>query len=140
MKTLKITFCTLCVLALFSCNNRTTDKDNTMGTEATTDTYDQNPADRNVTGTEAVGIDEDTADNTTWNTQDMTDMYKNLNMTPEQIEQFENDYKQKQSNRTSDNIVDNNLVDLQMDESLKEVLSAEQYAKYQEWKKSHPVE
>lgn len=68
-------------------------------------------------------------------TQDMTALYKELNMTEEQVKRFQDDYRQKLNNRSSDNIVDHNLIDLQMDESLKEVLSPEQYASYQDWKK-----
>lgn len=138
MKTLKIAIFTLCVVAMISCNNRTTKSGDTLGTETATDSYDKTPAD----GTDTMETND--ADNhtitqtSTLNTQDLTDLYSELNMTKEQIERFENDYRQMQSNRGSDNIVDSNYVDLQMDESLEKVLSTEQYAKYEKWKESHP--
>ncbi len=142
MKTLRYVFLTLGVLAFISCNNTTKNEDE-LGTE-TADSYETTTADRNMDGTDVMATDN--ANNHTitqtssWNTQDMTKMYADLNMTRGQIEDFESDYRQKQNVRSSDNIVDSNHVDLQMDESLKKVLSPEQYAKYQEWKKSNTKE
>ena len=147
MKTLKIAILTLGVVALISCNNRNTR--DTTDTDATTDAYGQTTtdgygqtADRTQnTGTETLNTDNSANSiNSRLNTQDMTGMYRDLNMTQDQIDRFQNDYTQKQNVRSSDNIQDVNHVDLQMDESLKAVLSTEQYNKYQEWKKQHPRE
>lgn len=120
----------LSVLTLVSCKNN----NNESGVEIA-------PTEENIPEVKkAERIQRENENEGVLRTQDMTALYKELNMTEEQVKRFQDDYRQKLNNRSSDNIVDHNLIDLQMDESLKEVLSAEQYASYQDWKKRNPSE
>lgn len=133
MNVLKITLLSFSIVGLISCNDgvKKTKTEIELESSSITKTEDIN------TNTKTAA---DKGNNAILKTQDMTAMYSKLNMTDDQIKRFEEDYKQKLNTRTSDNIVDHNLVDLQMDESLKNVLSSDQYAKYQELKKSNSKE
>ncbi|QAA80925.1 hypothetical protein EI546_03910 [Aequorivita sp. H23M31] len=133
MKSFKIAILCFCTIFFISCKDKSTDSKVDLETEPTTElTAPDN--------SHAVDIDDENDTPGIMRTQDMTDMYQELNMTEDQIKRFEEDYKQKLNRRSSDNIEDHNLVDLQMDESLKDVLTPEQYAKFQEWRKSNPGE
>lgn len=134
MNTLRIIICGLSIMTIVSCKDTNVDRTDDAGVEIAPTEDDALHLEK------AEGTKGDIDTEEVFRTQDMTDMYSELNMTEEQIEQFQDDYRQKLNNRSSDNIVDHNLIDLQMDESLKAVLNPEQYSKYQEWKKSNPAE
>lgn len=134
MKILRITMLCFCFITIISCKDKTS--------ESKVDIETENPVTEtsNIDSSDSIDGKEENDTAGIMRTQDMANMYQELNMTDDQIKRFEEDYKQKLSMRSSDNIVDHNLIDLQMDESLKNVLSPEQYASFQEWRKSNPGE
>lgn len=74
-------------------------------------------------------------------TSNMTEMYESLDMNPDQIDQFEKQYNRAIDSIRKGNITINRLkVEEQKDATLKAVLSHEQYDKYLQWKKDHPMD
>lgn len=131
MNTLKFSFIALFGSLLISCNDGAKKGEVETGLEPA-------PIENDMNSSTQSRADSMAQDDVFVRTQDLTALYSELNMSDDQISRFEDDYRQKLNHRSSDNVEDPNLVDLQMDESLKNVLSPEQYNKYVEWKKTHP--
>ncbi|WP_026449663.1 hypothetical protein [Aequorivita capsosiphonis] len=138
MKTLKIAFMTLGIVAFVSCNDTSKKKveSNTYAAE-TPDNNMDNLADDNLVGDNTTINDE----YLTLNTETMHGMYKYLDMDQEQIINFENDYNKKIKDMGKNNNIsqiDNEKLQQQRGLSLKPVLSPEQYKKYEQWQKEYP--
>jgi len=139
MKTLKILLSALIMTAFISCNNRT-DKNGYDGDRIELGDGNQynngienlDPTDPNnmdsQNGTPGTGMD-DTATRSV-NSQDMAALYREADMTPQQIQDFENTNKKYRD--AEGNIQYNS--NTEMDTSLREILSPEQYQKYESWK------
>ncbi|MGO3182059.1 MAG: hypothetical protein ACTIJ9_04430 [Aequorivita sp.] len=138
MRTLKITLFSIGIVALVSCNNpdkKNAEKDNYAS--ETPDNNMDNRADDKLVGDNVTINDE----YLTLNTENMRGMYKYLDMSIEQIENFEDDYNKRIKNmRNNNNDMSFGKEKLQnlMDQSLEPVLSSEQYQKYEQWKKDYP--
>ena len=99
--------------------------------------YDMdNKADNTVVTEDVVIVDDQYL---AFNTVNMKDMYSNLDMTKEQIDRFETDYNKKMQVMRDDTTktVDHDKLQQEMDQSLKSVLSVEQFKKYDQWKMDH---
>lgn len=132
------------ILAMVSCKD--SNKENMENDQYAIDTPDynmDNAADDLNNNTEAnidnegvVIIDEEYL---VYNSEDMRDMYDALDMSQEQINQFETDFHNKIDNMVEDpsKSLDKEKMKPEMDKTLKEVLTVEQYKKYEQWKKEH---
>ncbi len=138
MKTLKITLIMLGVVAMVS-SCKDSDKsavDNDQVAIETPDYDMDNKADNTVVTEDVVIVDDQYL---AFNTVNMKDMYSNLDMTKEQIDRFETDYNKKMQVMRDDTTktVDHDKLQQEMDQSLKSVLSVEQFKKYDQWKMDH---
>lgn len=139
MKTLKISILALGILAMTACKD--SDKRDTVDDNVAVDTPDynmDNRADDATLAEDAVIADDQY---TVFETDNMGDMYDDLEMSQEQINKFEEDYNKKMMDMRNDSTttLDRNKLQNEKDKSLKSVLTAEQYMKYEEWKKDQPV-
>lgn len=137
MKTLKFLLGLFIIFAFISCNNRT-DKNGYDGDRmelGDENEFDNDP--NNLQPTDPLNTNTQ-GDNTSMNgtatrsvtSQDMAAMYREVDMTPQQIQEFENNnkkYRDAQGNTQFDTNTD-------MDNSLRDILSAEQYQKYEGWR------
>lgn len=72
---------------------------------------------------------------------DMANMYLNVGLSKDQIEKFEDDYKQRIKDlktQGSENLNKQSMQDAK-DQSIKSIASSEQYSRYLDWKKVNPV-
>ena len=137
MKTLKIAMITFGILAMVSCKD--SGKENLENDQYAADTPELNMdnSSDNVIDSEGVMIIDDQF--MAFNTSNMKDMYENLDMTQDQINRFETDFNKKMQDMEDDSTMslDNDKLQKEKDQSLKTVLSVEQYTKYDQWKKDH---
>jgi len=115
------------LLVFMGCNNhRTTDATdvNDFGTEMNRDAADsRGSADHRMDNTRTQGT---TGSDMALNTQERQDLYKELNMTQDQIYTFEAMEEQHRSGKEN--------VNTSMDTRMREVLSANQYKMYENWR------
>ena len=137
MKTLKIAMITFGILAMVSCKD--SGKENLENDQYAADTPELNMdnSSDNVIDSEGVVIIDDQF--MAFNTSNMKDMYESLDMTQDQINRFETDFNKKMQDMEDDSTMslDNDKLQKEKDQSLKTVLSVEQYTKYDQWKKDH---
>ncbi len=73
---------------------------------------------------------------------DMEGMYKDIGLTPDQIDKFEDDYKRKvEALKTHGRgTYDKQSIEATKDQSMRTVTSNEEYQRYLDWKKNNPVQ
>ena len=71
-----------------------------------------------------------------YSTEHMQEMYKKLDMTQEQINKFESDFHKKMDDMSKDTTIsmDKEKLRPEMDNTLKAILTPEQYKNYEQWK------
>jgi|SRR5690554_93872 len=116
MKTLKTFLFCMAILAFISCKNDRSPMDDTEGN--TLDINDNAAMDRNYN-------QNSTELNSNTNNA-YTDMYRQINMSPEQIERFERENPNYREVGTSGNAT--------LDNSLREILDTNQYTQYETWR------
>ncbi len=125
MKILKITAIAICLILFGSC------KDNTNRTS-------QDRLDDNTTTQDRTGMDNPmTTNNQVDRTgPEMTRLYTELNMSPEQIEEFERRERDHRNNMDTNNAQNQTQTDIdrRRDQFLREILNNEQYQRYEQWK------
>lgn len=139
MKTLKIGILMFGLLAIVSCkdaNKGAVENDEYAidSPEYNKDINDLNEnTDANIDN-EGVVIVED--EYMVYNTEDMQDMYKKLDMTQEQINKFESDFHKTMDDMSKDTNIsmDKEKLRPEMDKTLKSILTPEQYNNYEQWK------
>ncbi|MBA3985758.1 MAG: hypothetical protein H0X63_04090 [Flavobacteriales bacterium] len=130
MKILKITAIAICLIAFSSC------KDNTNRTT-------QDRLDDNTTTLDRTDRDDRTVTNTTTTNQgyqtspEMTRLYTDLNMSKVQIEDYERREREHKNNMDANNAQNQTQadVDRRRDQYLKEILTNDQYQRYEQWKR-----
>lgn len=149
MKTLKITMIMFGILAMISCKD--SDKKHVVKEHVAIDTpnYDtdrtkdmnttpemNNTTDNTLNADKAVVVQDPYI---AFNTANMKDMYRNLDMTPDQVNRFETDFNKKMDAMKHDTKMsfDKNKLEREKDQSLKSAVSEKQYKKYEQWKKDH---
>jgi len=121
MKTLKTIFFSLAIVALMGCNNTNRDR---------TDDIDNSDLNLDDNSDDVIMNDPYNSNSNTGSVNDdRTAMYRQLNMTPEQIQRFESE-NPNFSDSISNSKYGRNAT---MDSSLRNILSADQYRQYESW-------
>lgn len=140
MKTFKMTIMLFGILAFVACKD--SEKRDVEDGEVAVETSDysvDNSMDNTMDVNDGDAVIADDPYNA-FDTDNMDDMYDGLAMSQEQINNFESDFNKKiQDMKTVDNTTSLDLTKLQQekDQSLKAVLSVEQYKNYDQWKKDN---
>jgi|SRR5690554_1454365 len=142
MKALKLGILMFGMLAVISCqdsNQRNVENDEYAidSPDFNNDMVDMNSRNANI-DSEGTVIVEDSY--MLYSTADMQGMYQELDMTQEQINEFESDYRKRMDAMAQDTTIsmDKETLKPEMDESLKSILTADQYQKYDQWKMDNP--
>lgn len=132
MKQLKILMSAVLVVVLFACNNKVKDAE-----------VDSIAPEKNESGYELKETDENalTVENPPLNMEreKAEMMYKDLNMTKDQIYSFETQYKERVEEAENKNNELNTEInrDQLMHDAMKEVLSKEQLVEFERWQKAN---
>ena len=138
MKFLKVTMIMVGILAMAS-SCKDSDKIDAENDQVAVESPDYDMDNR----AEATSVTEDILvvdnDYLLYSTEEMEDIYESLDMSEDQINQFEADFNKKMDAMVHDSAisVDKEKMQPEMDKSLKTVLTAEQFAKYENWKKDN---
>ncbi len=137
MKLLKLTFLTFGILVMIACNNgnkKTTEKE--IYAAETPDNNMDNSADDVLNDNITINDEYLTLD-----TSNLKEMYPYLKMTPDQINRFEIEYNKKKNDLIdNDYYLSRDKFQKEKDNILKTILDKDQYKKYEQWKKDHPIE
>lgn len=136
MKTFKHSLLALSFALLLSCNNNTKRDvaDDVNGTDISEEVFEDTDMNRDKSSTTEI-LSPNSTDLET--NENMGTMYRDLNMTPDQIDRFEKDYKARVANLKEDKELNDDKTEEQMDQSLRKVLSEDEYDNYLRWKQEH---
>lgn len=139
MKALKIGILMFGLLAIVSCKdaNKGTVENDEYAIDSPDYNNDMNDLNDNTDANidnEGVVIVED--EYMVYSTEHMQEMYKKLDMTQEQINKFESDFHKKMDDMSKDTTIsmDKDKLRPEMDNTLKAILTSEQYKNYEQWK------
>lgn len=137
MKDLKYYVSISALLFLFSCGDNTPDN-NDRNLDSRTDTASQDMVNDRDEGSTQLDDDKYYPSSSSG---DMTNMYVNVGLSEDQIKRFEDDFSRKvqtlKSNGRGD--VDRQSIEATKDQSMRTVTSDEEYSRYLDYKKTHPV-
>jgi len=131
MKTLKLMCLAICIIALSSCRDDRTQRDRLQD--------DTNRIDQTDRIDNADRVDRTTTNQTTRTDADMSQLYGHLNMTQDQIESYERMKREFDSNQSAtarQNQTQSDR-DRRRDQYLRDILTDEQYRRYEEWKRDN---
>lgn len=142
MRVIRITIFSFSLIAFLACNESPRNENNSEMGQADTlnsqSNYDNATTRRTNSDTLTQSSDPSGASNELHG-QDRTKMYKDLGMTDDEIERFEEDFQRKvnaiKTHGRGDYTAEH--VENQEGQSMRAVLSDAQYKKYLEWKESH---
>lgn len=132
MKNLKILFSISLVVMLFSCNNKSKNGEiDAVAPEKNESGYEQNETEENELTVENPPLE--------MSSEKADTMYRDLNMTKDQIYSFETQYKEKveKAQDSTNSVLGKVEKDKLMHDAFKEVLSKEQLAKFEAWQREN---
>ncbi|MGO3181468.1 MAG: hypothetical protein ACTIJ9_01415 [Aequorivita sp.] len=136
MKTLKISVVIFTILGMISCKDG--ERKDAPSVDYANENLEDNLENRgNIdSNTQTDSLTSNDNDYYEVSTENLDDLYAELDMTQDQIDRFEQSYIGKiEVKKSSDHgTMDPEKLQKQKEESLKEVLSAEQFDKYDQWK------
>lgn len=122
---------------LYACGNPDSSNVDHQNNQNSTDSIGTDVSKRDQSDTQ---LEDDKYYSTSANA-DMANMYLNVELSKDQVEKFEADYKQriKDLKTEGNENVTKESMQAAKDQSMKSIASNEQYERYLEWKKVNPV-
>lgn len=136
MKSIKLIGIVACIIALTACRDtKTVDErqedldNNRIENRDATNQYNDNTTDRRMDNNQ-----------TTVTNEDMSQMYNYLNMSEEQIDEYERMELEYQRQAGTTEGTDNTLMGMEerRDRYFRDILSNDQYLRYEQWKRDNP--